>query len=287
MCFPEEIVLTGWEFGDEVFTCVIGMGFYFYLWLIGLIGGENCTGDGCSGFGCYCSADFGVGGAEVYYFAGEEVAADEVGVGEAQGVDHAVHYLFEVYGFDFFELGAETFKCLATGDDCLAGVLHAETVEGDGLLKVGDVGVVVAVGLGCCAVGEGLVMDCLADVVYFFFLFCGHGIEGIVYFGAECIVFLCGGIGADCACAFGGDVLHGYADVVGICGGSCGFFEGCLGVGIDEDEFVLKCGEVGGEHGDGCGGCGIACAPEEGGAEHVGGVGVAFLHYLFCDWVIL
>lgn len=39
------------------------------------------------------------------------------------------------------------------------------------------------------------VVDGLADVVYFFFLFCGHVVEGVVDFCAEGVVFLGGGIG--------------------------------------------------------------------------------------------
>lgn len=54
-----------------------------------------------------------------------------------------------------------------------------------------------------------------------------------------------------------------------------------LGELVDEDEFVLYCGFDAGEHGDG--GCcrAVIGTPCEGGADHVGTVGVAFLHLLF------
>lgn len=60
---------------------------------------------------------------------------------------------------------------------------------------------VVQVGLGVSEVGGYgevygcFVVDVLADVVYFFFLFCGHVVEGVVDFCAEGVVFLGGGIG--------------------------------------------------------------------------------------------
>ena len=50
---------------------------------------------------------------------------------------------------------------------------------------------------------------------------------------------------------------------------------------VNEVEFVLYGGEVGGEGGYCCGCGGVFGAPEYGGAYHVDGVGVAVLHLLF------
>lgn len=77
------------------------------------------------------------------------------------------------------------------------------------------------------------------------------------------------------------DELHGCADVFGVGGYACGFFECGLGVFVYEGEFVLYGGEVGGEGWYCCGCGGVFGAPVEGGAYHVDGVGVAVLHLLF------
>ena len=78
------------------------------------------------------------------------------------------------------------------------------------------------------------VVDGLADVVYFFFLFCGHVVEGVVDFCAEGVIFLGGGICSDGAGTFVCDDLHGCADLVGVVGYACGFFECGLGVSVNE-----------------------------------------------------
>lgn len=91
-------------------------------------------------------------------------------------------------------------------------------VEVDGGLEVGYIGLGVAEACGCWEVGICFIVDGLADVVYFFFLFCAHLVEGVVYFGAEGVAFDGGGIGGEGAGAFVCDFLHVEAADVGVDG---------------------------------------------------------------------
>ena len=121
-------------------------------------------------------------------------------------------------------------------------------------------------------------MDGLADVVYFFFLFCAHLVEGVVYFGAEGVAFYGGCIGGERTGAFECDFLHVEAADVGVYGYAfcaCGCFLVEL---VDDAEFGFDSGFDCGKGGDGCCCGGIVGAPEDGGADHVEAVGVAVLH---------
>ena len=222
------------DFVDAEFSGEVGLGFADYFACCGVDEGYCCCDEGVLVLGFDCSAEFCVGGAEVYDLAGLEVSADELGLGEAECIDHAVEDLFEEDGFDFFDLGAEGIECCSAGDDCLTGVLHADAVEGDGLLEVVEVGLGVSEAGGYGEVDGCFVVDGLADVVYFFFLFCGHVVEGVVDFCAEGVIFLGGGICSDGAGTFVCDDLHGCADLVGVVGYACGFFECGLGVSVNE-----------------------------------------------------
>ena len=155
-------------------------------------------------------------------------------------------------------------------------------VEVDGGLEVGYIGEGVAEACGCCEVVVCFVMYGLADVVYFFFLFCAHLVEGVVYFGAEGVAFYGGGIGGEGAGAFECCFLHVEAAEVGVDGYAFGAFCCCLVELVYDAEFGFDCGFDTGKGGDGCGCGGIVGTPEDGGADHVEAVGVAVLHlFLF------
>ena len=76
-----EGVISGREFWDGEFALFIGFGVYGLVGFYRVFGVFECGEGGCfdggSYLGGYCSADFGVGDSEVYYFAGVEVAADK------------------------------------------------------------------------------------------------------------------------------------------------------------------------------------------------------------------